>query len=239
MDKMRLDKYLADYTDLSRKAAKSAIRKGRVSVGGEPVLKEDYKVLAKQKVCLDGKEILAEQFVYYMLNKPAGVITATKDKREPTVLDFFEGSPRDLFPVGRLDKDTEGLLLLTNDGALAHQLLSPKYHVEKTYYVEYEGTLAEDAEDILAKGIDIGEKRNTKPARLERQGEGKALLTISEGKFHQVKRMFARVGGCVTYLKRVAMGGVALDATLAAGEYRRLSETEMERLRQAAEGTSK
>lgn len=234
MDKVRLDKYLSDNTELSRKEAKAAVRRGRVSVEGETVLCADRKVPAGQKICIDGKEIKAEQYVYYMLNKPAGVISATQDKKERTVCELIEENNRELFPVGRLDKDTEGLLFLTDDGALAHRLLSPKYHVEKTYYIEYKGVLSADAEAVLAEGIDIGEKRNTKPALLQRQKEGQALLTISEGKFHQVKRMIARVGGQVTYLKRLTMAGVMLDNTLAAGEYRRLSDEEIERLREAA-----
>lgn len=234
MNRMRLDKYLSDYTELSRREAKIAVKKGRVSVDGEVASREDEKVLPGQRVCLDGEEIKAEQYVYYMLNKPAGVISATRDDRERTVLELIGETSRNLFPVGRLDKDTEGLLIVTDDGALAHRLLSPKYHVEKTYYVEYDGVLAENAEALLTEGIDIGEKRNTGYAHLERQKEGQALLTISEGKYHQVKRMIAKLGGHVTYLKRLTMAGLSLDNGLAAGEYRRLSEAEIERLKEAA-----
>ena len=233
--KVRLDKYLSDHTELSRREAKAAVRKGRVSVDGETALHEEVKVLITQKICIDGREVKAEQYAYYMMNKPAGVVSATRDERECTVCELMEGIHRELFPIGRLDKDTEGLLLLTDDGALAHRLLSPKYHVEKTYYIEYEGLLTADAEVRFAEGVDIGEKKITRPARLKRKQDGQAFLTISEGKFHQVKRMIACVGGRVTYLKRLSMAGLMLDNRLAAGEYRRLLPEEAETLRRAAE----
>jgi len=228
---MRLDKYLATYTDLSRKEAKTAIKKGRVQVDNVVEKKEDCKISEEQTVSLDGKLLQAEQFVYYMLNKPAGVVSATQDKKETTVVELLKIQGRQLFPMGRLDKDTEGLLILTDDGILAHRLLSPKYHVEKIYEITYDGDLAKDAVQQMAEGMDIGEKKKTLPAKLELLEKGKARLTISEGKFHQVKRMIAKVGGRVTYLKRVAMAGLELDGNLSAGEYRKLSEEEIAKLR--------
>lgn len=231
MNTMRLDKYLASYGGMSRKEARAAVRKGRVLLDGVPAGKEDVRVEDGQEICLDGCIIRAEQYVYYMMNKPAGVVSATKDERERTVLDLVETTGRELFPMGRLDKDTEGLLFLTDDGMLAHRLLSPKFHVEKTYEFTYDGVLEKDAVQRFAEGIDIGEKRMTRPARLELIGEGLARLTISEGKFHQVKRMIAKAGGHVTYLKRISMAGIELDKELGQGEYRRLTEEEIQKLR--------
>ena len=228
---MRLDKYIATYTDMSRKEAKAAIKKGRIRIEDEIVKKEDYKVSEHQKVVLDGERIQAESFVYYMLNKPAGVVSATKDNYDTTVVELLKIPGRQLFPMGRLDKDTEGLLIMTDDGMLAHRLLSPKYHVEKTYEIIYEGVLDEDATQQMEKGLDIGEKKLTLPAKLELLGDKKARLTIAEGKFHQVKRMIAKVGGTVTYLKRVSMAGLELDECLQPGEYRKLTKEEVERLR--------
>ncbi len=233
--KMRLDKYLSSFTQLSRKEAKKAIRSGRVFVEGEPVGKEDARVGLHQKIVWEGNEVEAEENLYYMLNKPAGVLSAVTDKKERTVRELILDTNRDIFPVGRLDKDTEGLLFLTDDGMLAHRLLSPAYHVEKIYYVEYEGCLLPDAAPLFLEGLDIGERKITGPARLELSQEGKALLTISEGKYHQVKRMFARVGGRVTYLKRISMAGVALDEKLMPGKYRQLTAEEINRLKKAAQ----
>lgn len=230
---MRLDKYLASYAGVSRKEARQLVRRGHVSVDGRVVKSETVKVNREQQITLDGEEIQGEEYVYYMMNKPAGVVSATRDERDRTVLDLMPEVQRDIFPMGRLDKDTEGLLILTDDGALAHRLLSPAYHVDKTYEVEYEGNLHETAAADFLLGIDIGERRMTKPAKLELLSPGRARLTISEGKFHQVKRMFAVAGGQVTGLRRVTMAGILLDETLAPGEYRRLSEEEVEQLRRA------
>lgn len=229
---MRLDKYLSAYAGVSRKEARQLVRRGRVSVEGRVVKSETVKVNREQQITLDGKAVQGEEYVYYMMNKPAGVISATRDERDRTVRDLMPEVQRDIFPMGRLDKDTKGLLILTDDGALAHRLLSPAYHVDKTYEVEYEGKLHETAAKDFRLGIDIGERRKTKPAQLELLSPGRARLTISEGKFHQVKRMFAAAGGRVTALRRVAMAGILLDETLAPGEYRRLSEEEVEQLRQ-------
>ena len=191
---MRLDKYVSAYTSMSRKEARQAVRRGLVSVDGVTVKSESAKVEMGQLVTVGQQAVQAEEFVYYMMNKPAGVVTATKDAHDKTVLDLMPEINRPVFPMGRLDKDTEGLLILTDDGALAHRLLSPKYHVEKVYEVDYEGELAEAAVDTFANGLDIGERRLTKPAVLSRVAPGRARLAISEGKFHQVKRMFAVSG---------------------------------------------
>ncbi len=235
---MRLDKYLATYAQMSRKEAKKAVREGRVSLDGEAAVREDGKVTDGQEVCLDGVVIRAEEFVYYMLNKPAGVISATSDRIERTVIDLVDAKGREIFPMGRLDRDTTGLLILTDDGALAHRLLSPRYHVEKVYEFWYEGQLVPDAVRLAAEGIDIGEKTPAKPALLELPDspESSARLTISEGKYHQVKRMAAKLGGHVTQLRRVSFAGVVLDEALQPGEYRPLTEEEVIHLREAGTG---
>lgn len=229
--KMRLDKYISNYAGLSRREARQAVRGGLVAVDGVEAVLESMRVETEQTVTLTGSVIQAELYVYYMMNKPSGVITATKDARQKTVLDLMPVQKREIFPVGRLDKDTEGLLILTDDGGLAHQLLSPANHVEKVYEVTYEGELDKNAVEIFSQGMDIGEKRLTKPARLELIGPGKAKLTISEGKFHQVKRMFATCGASVTELKRTAFAGLLLDEMLAPGKYRKLAEWEIEKLK--------
>lgn len=235
MKKMRLDKFLATYTSLSRKEAKSCIRKGEIQVDGETVCKEEEKVSVCQIICMRGEKVEAKEHIYLMLNKPKGVLSATKDSRETTVVDLVADVGRELFPVGRLDKDTEGFLLLTDDGKLAHRLLSPVYHVPKTYFLTYEGELAEDAVEQVEAGVDIGERNLTKAGTLQLLGQGKAELTIEEGKFHQVKRMIAVLGGKVTYLKRISMAGLELDESLGLGEYRELTEQELVVLRESAE----
>lgn len=231
---MRLDRYLAHYARMSRKEARAAVRQGRAALDGERVFREDCRVSEGMTVFLDGSALRAEEYVYYMLNKPPGVVSATSDRTERTVLDLVDTAGRDLFPVGRLDKDTTGLLILTDNGALAHRLLSPRYHVEKVYEFNYEGELVPDAVRLAAQGMDIGEKHLTEPALLELPASRPhfARLSISEGKYHQVKRMAAKLGGHVTELRRVAFGGIALDETLQPGEYRRLTEEEIGRLQQ-------
>lgn len=231
---MRLDKYLATYAQMSRREAKKAVKQGRVTLDGEKAVREEDRISDGQEVSLDGVLLQAEEYVYYMLNKPAGVISATSDRTEKTVLDLIDTKGREIFPMGRLDKDTRGLLILTNDGALAHRLLSPRYHVEKTYEFRYEGQLLPDAVRLAAEGIDIGEKYPAKPALLELPDSPDcfARLTISEGKYHQVKRMVAKMGGYVTELRRVSFAGILLDETLQPGEYRSLTEEEVTCLRQ-------
>lgn len=229
---VRLDKYLTDCTKMSRKEAKECIRKGRVQLDGQVVKKEGTKVKEGAEVSLDGEILYRQEFVYLMMNKPTGVVSATKDRGERTVVDLVDPVPGhpDLFPVGRLDKDTEGFLLLTDDGETAHRLLAPGKHVEKKYYLQYEGTLCDDCVEQAERGIDIGEKNLTRPAVLKLAGKGEAYLTICEGKFHQVKRMIAALGGRVSYLKRISMGSLELDKKLQPGDYRMLTEEEIDRI---------
>lgn len=226
---MRLDKYLTECSGYSRKETKQLIGKGRVSINGEVVKRPECKVEPERdEIILDGNRLTFVEFEYYMLNKPAGVVSATTDSRDTTVVELLNGiSNKELFPVGRLDKDTEGLLILTNDGELAHRLLSPKYHVDKTYYVELDNEIKDEDIKVFETGMDIGEKKMTKPARLERITSKSAYVTICEGKYHQIKRMFAACGKQVLYLKRISMGGIQLDEALGEGEFRPLTEGEM------------
>ena len=233
--KIRLDKYLADMGYGTRSQVKRQITAGQVTVNEKPEKRPETKIDTEtDSVSYCGTKVSYAQYEYYMLNKPAGTVSATEDRRESTVLDLLsERKRKDLFPVGRLDKDTEGLLLITNDGDLAHRLLAPGKHVDKEYYVEVEGQVtAEDAE-LFRIGVDIGDEKKTLPAALEiiRSSERSAvLLTICEGRFHQVKRMFHAVGKEVVFLKRVRMGGLKLDENLKPGEYRKLTKEEVEKL---------
>ena len=232
---IRLDKYLSEMGAGTRSEVKKYIRQGMVTVDGTVVKKPEEKIEeATQTVCVNGKELGYEKFEYYMLNKPKGVVSATTDKRDRTVMDLIESKKRkDLFPVGRLDKDTEGLLLITNDGELAHRLLAPKKHVDKVYYAQVAGQVTEDTVRQFSLGLDIGNDERAKPSLLKilkSDAVSEIELTIQEGKFHQVKRMFQAVGMEVLYLKRLSMGSLVLDPTLETGEYRRLSEEEVEKL---------
>ncbi len=229
---MRLDKYLSEMNAASRSELKQMIRKGLVTVNGVPVRKPETKVEAgRDEICCEGEKIPYYEKEYWMLHKPAGVVTAVTDKRDRTVMDLLPPIRRsDLSPVGRLDKDTEGLLLITNDGALSHRLLSPKKHVEKTYYAVIDGTADETTAAHFQEGVDIGDDTLTAPAQLEilESGETSRIrLTITEGRFHQVKRMFEAEGMKVTYLKRLTMGTLVLDENLPLGECRHLTEAEI------------
>ena len=222
---MRLDKYLADMGEGTRQEVKKQIRRGSVTVNGETVRSPERKVCEGDLVCLEGREVSYEK---------------TEDRRDRTVLDLIADRKRkDLFPVGRLDKDTEGLLLITNDGELSHRLLSPRRHVDKTYYVEVKGCATEVTKRAFLEGVDIGtaeEPLVTMPADLEileaGQERSRVRLTIREGKFHQVKRMFQAQDMEVLYLKRESMGPLRLDESLAPGEYRPLAEEEIKRLKE-------
>jgi pseudouridine synthase len=232
MAQLRLDKYLADMGVGSRSELKNWIRKGRVKINGEIVDKPETKVnLQTDEISFDDKKINYVEYLYYMLHKPAGVVSATMDNLSKTVLDLIEDKQgKDLFPVGRLDKDTEGLLLITNDGDLAHQLLSPKKHVDKVYYAKVKGKVTSEDGQAFENGVDIGEESLTMPAKLAILVSGEISeieLTIQEGKFHQVKRMFEAVDKEVIYLKRLSMGGLTLDPNLALGEYRELTAEEI------------
>lgn len=230
---LRLDKYLADMKVGTRSEVKRYIRKGRVAVNQQIVRDVGFKVLSKDLVTFDGMKINYTKMEYIMLYKPAGVLTATKDKHQRTVFSLLEETKRkDLFPVGRLDKDTEGLLLLTNNGTLAHRLLSPKYHVDKTYYAKIVGKVGEEEIRRFAEGISCGEF-TALPAKLEIKKTGEISeveVTVQEGKFHQVKRMFEAVGAEVIYLKRLRMGSLYLDESLAPEQSRELTEKEIEEL---------
>lgn len=234
---MRLDKYLAQMSIGTRSQVKQMVRKGQVCVNGTVVKKPEYKVDPNQdQVVADGVKTKYVHEEYIMLNKPSGVVSATKDPREKTVLDLIDGQKRkDLFPAGRLDKDTEGLLLLTSDGELAHRLLSPKKHVDKTYYARIQGRVTNEDVKVFLKGLDIGDEKPALPAVLQVLIEGEIseiLITIQEGRFHQVKRMFRAVDKKVVYLKRISMGSLVLDETLMPGQYRNLTEEEIQRLKE-------
>lgn len=235
MGKMiRLDKYLVEMERGSRTQIRDAARKGRIQVNGKVEKKTERKIDPDvDVVSMDGSTVTYRAFEYYMLYKPQGVVSATEDRLHKTVLDLLDGEKRyDLFPVGRLDMDTEGLLLLTNDGDLAHRLLAPNKHVDKQYYARISGTLPEDAREIMEAGMALSDGTQVKPAVLEigktgDDGWTEVLLTIREGKFHQVKRMFEALGCKVEYLKRLSMGTLQLDETLKPGEYRNLTDEEL------------
>lgn len=232
---MRLDKFLADMGLGTRSQIREMVRKGRVAVNGCPVRKAEQQVADTDVICCDGRQIAYVETEYYMLYKPAGVLSAVRDKKVPTVVELIGDRKRkDLFPVGRLDKDTEGLLLITNDGALAHRLLAPRRHVAKVYFVRVNGRISEEMAEQFAEGIRIDEELTALPAKMKilnaQETESEAELTIYEGKFHQVKRMFEAVGLTVTYLKRISMGSLVLDESLGKGGFRPLTKEERETL---------
>ena len=225
----RLDKIISATGKKSRREVREMVRQGRVLVDGKPAPAADMKVDPQTAVILlDGEPLGYEKFTYVMLHKPAGVLTATEDRRQETVLDLLppELRRRALSPVGRLDKDTEGLLLLTNDGQLAHRLLSPKSHVDKVYYARVDGALEPGDIAAFAAGMTLGDGLECLPAGLEIPSPTEALVTLREGKFHQVKRMLAARGKPVLYLKRLSMGRLRLDPALAPGAWRMLTEEE-------------
>ncbi|WP_230502408.1 pseudouridine synthase [Sutcliffiella rhizosphaerae] len=235
---MRMDKLLANSGYGTRKEVKKLLKTGVVKVDGEVV--KDAKVHVDpevEEVTVHDDIVEYREFIYLMMHKPPGLLSATEDNRQETVVDILQEEDKIFapFPVGRLDKDTEGLLILTNDGQLAHQLLSPKKHVPKTYYATIDGEVTE--EDVIAfkEGVTLDDGYETLPASLEILSSGESSeieITIMEGKFHQVKRMFQAVGKSVTYLKRLSMGKLVLDETLELGEYRELTDEELEMLQQ-------
>lgn len=238
---MRLDKFLADVGLGSRKEVKGLIKKGQVTANGKVIKSDKFQVkeLLDEIAYLDEKLMYQKNF-YYLLNKPAGVVSATQDNYDETVLDLLNDFDyrEDLFPVGRLDKDTEGLLLITNDGALAHRLLSPKKHVEKEYFAKVAGVMTAEDIDAFSKGLVISQGEETLPAVLtidavnEAEQTSDIRLILHEGKFHQVKRMVKAVGKEVTYLKRIRMGNVVLPADLGLGEYRELTAEELVKIQE-------
>lgn len=226
----RLDKLLAGTGKWSRREVKALVRQGLVRVDGRLAASAEDKLdPAATVVTVAGETISLRRFTYVMLHKPAGVLTATEDRKQPTVLDLLPPELRriGLAPVGRLDKDTEGLLLLTNDGELAHRLLSPKYHVEKRYFARVDGELSAADAEAFARGMTLGDGLECLPAGLEVLPDRVCIVTLREGKFHQVKRMLAARGAPVLYLKRLSMGPLTLDDSLAAGAYRLLRAEEI------------
>lgn len=235
----RLDKRLASTGRWSRKEVKDMIRQGRILVNGRPAARPEDKVGEEDRLTVDGQEVDCSPFVYVMMHKPAGILSATEDKRQRTVVDLLpqELQRRGLFPVGRLDKDTTGLLLLTDDGALAHALLSPKKHVDKVYLAHVEGHIEGEDVHALAQGMVLGDGLHCLPAGLKPLGDGtQCLVTLREGKYHQVKRMLAARGKPVTALKRLSMGGLELDEGLAPGQWRYLKTDEVAKLREGRTG---
>lgn len=225
--KIRLDKFISSQTKLSRSDAVKNIYHHKVTVNGkmasDPAMKVDVN---EDVILLNGEQLIYEEFVYYMLNKPADVVSATEDKQYKTVCDLL---PKDipLFPVGRLDIDTEGLIILTNDGKLAHDLTSPKHHVDKTYLAKIDVPATDEMVKAFAEGFDYGEEKPSLPGKLEIVDDETCLVTIHEGKFHQVKRMFKTFDREVTYLKRISFGKLKLDDNLATSEYRKIKKDDI------------
>ena len=234
MPLMRLDKFLSELGVTSRKELRQIIKSGRVLVNGAAVNAPEYKLdPERDTVVLDGETLSYVKFRYFMLDKPSGVLSATEDRRQKTVLDLLppELQALELFPVGRLDKDTTGLLLLTNDGDFAHRVISPKSEVEKLYYAKVDGVPDESDAAAFAEGIVLGDGTECLPAKLEPLGGGECLVTVMEGKYHQVKRMLAARGKPVTALHRLSMGPLKLEEELKPGQWRTLTENEIAALR--------
>lgn len=219
---MRLDKFISDCGVGTRSQIKEMIKKSRVSVNGQIIKDPSFKVSEDTSVLVDGKALTYSEFFYLMMNKPSGVISAVCDKKYKTVTDLLspEYRNRSPFPVGRLDIDTEGLLIITNDGEFAHRITSPSHHVDKTYFVKTDREIPPDATMRFSEGVYISGGYKTLPAALDIISPDEAYLTIYEGKFHQVKLMFESIGAKVTYLKRIKIGKLSIDPTLSLGEYR-------------------
>lgn len=241
---MRLDKYLTESLLITRSEAKALIKKKQITVDGIPVKDAGMKINPEKQIVKAGETVCGyEAFHYYMLHKPAGVVTAVTDAKDSTVMDLITEKNRKLFPVGRLDKDTEGLLLITDDGALAHKLLSPRKHVDKCYLARISGAVTSSDIAQFAAGVDIGEEQPTMPAKLDiMEGDDYppeeywVKITIQEGKFHQVKRMVKAIGKEVLYLKRLSMGSLMLDKDLEKGSYRPLTSEELAQLQEKTDG---
>ena len=225
---MRIDKLLSEMGKATRSESARLARQGKILVNGVPIKKSDFHVdPEKDEIVLCGARIEYKKFTYMMLNKPEGYVSATDDARELTVLDLLNEEERrkDLFPCGRLDKNTLGLVILTNDGESAHKLLSPKHHAEKVYKFKSKLPLSQNDVEALEKGIDIG-GYVTKPCKIAMSGECDGEITLTEGKYHQIKRMLEAVENKITYLERISFGGVALDTSLERGEWRYLTSEE-------------
>ncbi|MBQ3527972.1 MAG: rRNA pseudouridine synthase [Clostridia bacterium] len=231
---LRLDKYIADTGLYSRKDVKAAAKKGLITVNGKTVRDVSERIDENTAVVTYcGEKVNWRRYVYVMLNKPAGYISSTEES-DRTVMKLLpqEYTKMECFPCGRLDIDTVGLLLITNDGPLAHELLSPRHHAEKTYFYRCDPAIGEREAEALCAGVDIG-GYVTKTSKVELVDETSGYITLTEGKFHQIKRMFEAVGSSITYLRRVEFGGISLDESLKEGEWRELTESEIETLRSA------
>lgn len=248
---IRIDKMLGELGIGTRSEIKKYVQKGRVAVNDRVIKSSDVKVNPEtDRITFDGTEVIFSETEYYMLNKPAGIISAVEDRHEKTVVDLIENAVRhDLFPVGRLDRDTEGLLLITNDGDLSHRLLSPKKHVEKEYFAVVSGKVTDKDISVFASGMKVDSELTALPAKLFVCRDDDPELTenivseydmnfctavhviIKEGKFHQIKRMFGAVDKEVLYLKRIRMGSLVLDRTLEPGGYRKLTDEELNALK--------
>lgn len=230
MPLMRLDKLLSECTALSRSWLRQIIKNGSVAVDGATVKTPELKINSDTaRITLDGKPVVYEKFCYYMLNKPAGLLSATDDKKQKTVIDLFppELRKKNLFPVGRLDKDTTGLLIITNDGDFAHRVISPKSEIIKTYRAETERPVDEADIEAFRRGIVLADGTECLPAGLELLPDGSCLVHVMEGKYHQVKRMLASRAKPVTSLERLSIGGLRLDSALLPGKFRPLTENEL------------
>ena len=232
--KIRLDKFLVDTFVGTRKQVKTLIKQKRVKVNQKIITNPDFNVFTKEdEVCLDDKVLTFQEHYYFILNKPSGYVCAKEDNINQTIMELFKSLPshlvEKLFPVGRLDKDTEGLLIVTTDGIFNHLVSSPTHHIQKTYYVEYEEQLLDNACEILAKGLKIKNK-SFLTSKLEHITKNSCYLTICEGKFHQVKKMIHQVGGVVTYLKREKIGELVLPQNLALGEFLEMKQDDIYRL---------
>lgn len=226
----RLDKLVASLPGITRSEAKKIIQGGRVSVNGKIVKSPKEQFPEEQELVIDGNPFRFKRHLYILQNKPLGVISSTDDKTAPTVLDILPKELRrdGLFPAGRLDKYSEGMMLITDDGELAHRILSPKHHIPKTYYVEVDHPImTKELQELFGKGVYLGDGEYSSPAILEILSPTEGNITIFEGIYHQVRRMFDQNGGKVTRLKRIAMGGLPLDQSLPAGESRELTEQEL------------
>ena len=235
---MRLDKFLKECGVCTRSDSKKILKKGLISVNGVIIKDDSYKIDENKDIVKYNDEVIKyEEFVYLMINKPAGVISATEDSKDKTILDLVsEYKHKELFPFGRLDKDSVGLIILSNDGKLGHELLSPKHHVDKKYYLKIDGKLDENDVISFNDGITLEDDYKCKSAKLEiikSDDISECYVTISEGKFHQLKRMFKMVNKEVVYLKRITFGNITLDGSLKEGEYRKLSNEEIELLKQS------
>ena len=213
----------------SRKEVKALVRRGEIAVNGRVCRDSGEKYDEGQTLSFCGRKYVLKSRFYYMMNKPDGYLSSTEERGEKTVIDLLppQIQAQEVFPAGRLDRDSHGLLLLTNDGDFAHLVMSPKHRVDKLYFVRYDGVLSPDAEALFASGMTIDGGETCLPARLERTGENEALITVQEGKYHQVKRMVKRAGAAVTYLKRLSIGSIRLDEALSEGEIRPLTEEEI------------